>query len=1318
MTSRREQFRAIFLAAVMVVSMVAMGATALAGSAAADEIESDDVGGDVGDALDVSFNDRSADNTDPVSVYAGGGEEQLPRLDIVDDDGIGAIAGYVDITLPENLTFNPEESDISVTGDVDEGTDNFEFEDDNQRLSFDLDESSNDEEDRFSITGIVVDTDTVDVDLEEDESEKFDIEVDTADGEPADYERIQIFKNTIDDGETEVPADSDSGLEDNVVLNVPNANEFFDRDDFSQSLNNLPVAEGSDVVISPNTTAGITFEVDEMDSDDIEFADRGVMGDDDGDIDVDNIEISEEEVRLPVNESFQTDTFLDIEDGLTFAAAPDADDTTELSISYEPTNSTGVVEAHSNYDIEVVNPDFAVFDNDDTLVDIAAGVDDQEISGDFDISDLDEVEASSNYAPFAVTPTDDNQITTDQNITLVMNSSEVTFSENNEDELSVAITNDDEAITQDGLNVHTTVDEAADESMLTFELDEDEIDDNLYDEDGVFNHQQAIAVGAGESSGDGEPIAINVSNDVEEDDRVGFELLTGDDDEVVSEQDEGDETILEVNTVSLDADLYEDEDEILVDDAGADGYELGLELTMAASNDDSVTPIAADTNVTVDLSQTEFEFDQRSDFEPEDSAINTDRVGIDANTLEFQFDEDVDQGDDTALFNTEHGALNFTAGAADVDGADMEITTDSSDSEMSITETVDTVDLEVDGLGALDDRDDLGDEIGLGDTVTIEDLEAGEEETAWVFAGNESEYSVDGIGSGEEDLWPYGGADVSLDVEEHPSGVENPNDRLNTTSVETAALDAADSDEWGYAGFNFTGTVTGEYTVNATVGDSHVLFNYSVDATDKEALSVEGEENAFAGQVDEISDVENDEDQKYRTGIYNVTVEDEFGNLVEDDSVRVQAASSDVRVLGYTDSLSDGVPEDDATVNEKSFDENLVGDSVEVDFSDSSFFVVADTAGGSPVDAANLELETVGTDDDVEHDDGDVRFYDDAADGEFATEELEEDVTEMTLTFHTEDGDTIEVPGIDSTLETDNTSVVTFEGDDEIDESTDTAGEIVFNLSHEGVGIANITSEVDLDNDAYDDLEDVEELETTFEVEDEPPADFQITTFDDIEIVEGDTTDVEVTIENDGGQDGEQTVTLDVEDVGELEQDVEIDEGETEDVTFEDVATDDLEPDTYDMDVETEDDSASAELEVLADAADLSVTLDDVEIFEGNTTDIDVEIDNDGVADAEDVEVELDIDDGEITVDDTVDVDSGDSVTVTFEDVETDDLEEGDYDMEATATHDDDSDSDTATLTVEEVEEEDDGIPGFTAGIAALALLGAALLALRLRNEE
>ena len=217
----------------------------------------------------------------------------------------------------------------------------------------------------------------------------------------------------------------------------------------------------------------------------------------------------------------------------------------------------------------------------------------------------------------------------------------------------------------------------------------------------------------------------------------------------------------------------------------------------------------------------------------------------------------------------------------------------------------------------------------------------------------------------------------------------------------------------------------------------------------------------------------------------------------------------------------------------------------------------------------------------------------------------------------------------------------------------------------------------------------------------------------DATITEGDTiNDVEVEVENVGGETGDFDVTLEIID---SEQNVDIEStltapdvepGDTRNVEFT-PETSGLEPDTYDVEVSTEDDSVTGDLTVEAPAesdldnlelAGTDLTENDVTITEGDDEEITVEVENVGdEAGTFDVDLEIDEDvtagetqDVEETEED-VSVDAGETVTVTFDGV-TDGLAVADnYDVQVSTEDDEITEVDTLDVELEETTLEVDG---------------------------
>ncbi|QZA89737.1 surface glycoprotein [Salinarchaeum sp. IM2453] len=1246
MTSRREQFRAIFLATVMVVSMVAMGATALAGSAAADP-EADFSEGDISAGFTTGL--------DNAELIAGSGD-QATNVFVIEDGGTdGAIDGTTTIELPENVSFSDglDEDDIQTSKNSEA---DFTFTDvtivDDQTLEVEIDGPTS-HDDQLRLKGLEFDT-TPDLGSD-DEDVNIDVFLGDVDEQVFDPQKPSLD----DDDDSSVGADSSGeGLE---TLTVETADA---TDGLSEA--NSQIAEGEDVIFTIEDE-GLEF----ANVDDISIE----GGSDAGNIEEDDISAEANELFLPVSESFESGQSVHVEN-IQVDVDADVPDETELSMTTEAEASTGSVEADETHTIAISKPELTIFGSDE--VTLGAGINGQEIAE----PDDDFVVEITNQ---------EGVIAENTNITLATNNSDVTFDERQE----ITIYDNDES------EVSADYDVVIEDNVLTF---------NVTDSPPADGESLFIA-----DASDEESLDFNTSADIDDETSVDIELQTGETGEVTSV----DENAL-ISVEKADVEVgqsFGEFDEIPVEDADAHGSIIGnpgngddaITVVPAEISDDDAVQVADGTNITFEFpTDSEITFDTRNaidedtgervDFtywevvvdgpedEPELGSDDVTFQEVSDNELIVQADGDFSTNDELTV--APFGLLNVTAEADDVDMSVTYNTTTEADGGNDVTTTsdVDTVDVMADDITG-----DAGE--------SPENVVAGETEVGTVEVTNET-------------YGPFGGADVSLELTESPGDLDA-GDVLNTTSLETAGFDF-ENPGYGTAPFEFSGTLAGDYTVNATLetdnGEEHVDLEYTVTAGAPDEISVDLEENAIRGGTS--YDSTNEEfTREHRVAAYNVSIFDEFGSLTEKDDEPFEfelTTAGSAKVIA--DDIDDGQPT--GVIQDENLGERITGNELGEEITDGHFYVFVDSTNSGTHDI-NLDVNPVEETAGIDRDDADATFYSFAEEGniELETDSIAEDeTTNVSANLVDENDDVIEVPRIGIDFEITNTSVASFTGDETADTEQDGLAEVEVIGDEIGETDIEATPEQD-DLDEFD----VDAATATLSVVDDE-ADFQITEFDDVEITEGDEATVDVEVTNEGDAEGTQEVVVEVdgEDISATEEIEELSPDDSETVSL-DLNTEDLDADDYDMTAMTDDDTANATLTVEEPVVELDVTLDDLTIDEGENTDIDVDVENTGDLDAEDVDVELDIDDGEITVDDTVDVDAGDTETVTFEDVETEDLDADEYDMEATATHDDDDASDTATLTIEE---DDEGIPGFTAGIAALALLGAALLALRLRNEE
>ena len=194
------------------------------------------------------------------------------------------------------------------------------------------------------------------------------------------------------------------------------------------------------------------------------------------------------------------------------------------------------------------------------------------------------------------------------------------------------------------------------------------------------------------------------------------------------------------------------------------------------------------------------------------------------------------------------------------------------------------------------------------------------------------------------------------------------------------------------------------------------------------------------------------------------------------------------------------------------------------------------------------------------------------------------------------------------------------------------------------------------------------------------PAEFTVSGLDPdgIEVVRGEAIDVSARIRNVGDVTETQTVELRIDGDVVAERDLELRCRSSTRVRFEDIDTEDLDPDEYEYGVFTEDDSETGALTVLRPAEFRVSDLDpeDVTVTQGDLIDVSARIRNVGDV-SETQTVEFRIDDTTIA-DQELELNGRDSSRVTFEDIDTSELDPDEYEH-GVFTEDD---SETATLTV------------------------------------
>jgi len=206
------------------------------------------------------------------------------------------------------------------------------------------------------------------------------------------------------------------------------------------------------------------------------------------------------------------------------------------------------------------------------------------------------------------------------------------------------------------------------------------------------------------------------------------------------------------------------------------------------------------------------------------------------------------------------------------------------------------------------------------------------------------------------------------------------------------------------------------------------------------------------------------------------------------------------------------------------------------------------------------------------------------------------------------------------------------------------------------------------------------------------PAEFTVSNLDpqDVTVTQGDLITVSAAIENVGGEMGTQTIEFRVDGTVLADQDLDLDAGESVTVGFEDVDTADLDPGEYEHGIFSEDGSATGSLMVEEDdnrePTELLITEmspQEVTVTEGDSFDLSVTVENVGEESGTGfIEVRVP---GIGTLDTReVDLDSGESETITFQDINTAGFQPDEYDLVVLSPHDEM----TGTLTIEEADEQ------------------------------
>ena len=379
MTGRTEQAKSIFLAAVMVMSVIAIGAAGFAGSAAAQTS---------GDLTLV----EPAPNQD---VIAGSANQSVSRISVDSDIG-GALGGGETIyELPNGVTVNEAESDLNAFTSGDGLTvTGVEVINSGSAIRVSHDGQSNKDE-VLRLDGLVVDTASDLSASTDNDGETLDITFDIQ-GNNADLGVFNAYKPKL------------AGSAENV--NLGGSGQTLDEaDDLSIDTANVSgqIANQTTVTLLANESNGLTWDTS---LDPTSVVDTGSSS---VDVDTSNIEVTANEITIPIeSDAGAGNNQLNFDDSV-LAVNTTGDATTsnnvKLGATVEAVESTGTVSVVSQAEVNIQAPGTTItFDSDNNAA-LSVEKDQQTLTQDIDVS------------PAA------GDIGNDTNVTISLNNTGVTF---------------------------------------------------------------------------------------------------------------------------------------------------------------------------------------------------------------------------------------------------------------------------------------------------------------------------------------------------------------------------------------------------------------------------------------------------------------------------------------------------------------------------------------------------------------------------------------------------------------------------------------------------------------------------------------------------------------------------------------------------------------------------------------------------------------------------------------------------------------------------------------------------------------------------
>ena len=533
-----KQFRAVFLAALMCLWVFA-GTMAFAGGAAAE----------------TSGTDTTLIEGDDQSLIDGSANQSLDRVAIQDDLGGALGGGETTLVLPDGVTVNESQSDITpfTNSSTLEVTGNSVSADGSEITVTHTGNSQADEV--LRVRNIVVDVapDTVNTD-----GASLDLTAETQAGtETYSGAFSNVYKPTLDATTEDVPLGAAGHTLDG------NADDLA-IDTGDPSLDGQ-IGNQTTVTLFANESNGLTWDTSIDAASVVDTGNSGV------DVDTDGIEVNANTITIPVESEAGQGAGQIVFDETVLAANTTADATTDsnvlLSATVEPVEATGDVSVIKSAKIDITSPA--------TTVDASSGTTNQ---------DLSVAKTQQTFGQVDVNLGND-EVAGNTNVTLVLNNSDVTFD------------------TSASTDVGSTSDGEADDTLV------DDVEINENNITATFNGTSGAPSNASDviQFGDNTGISLNVSENAEPGDvEFAAQFSAGADSPTLEVADST--NVITLNEPSA---AFGANEELAVDNDGSQGVSVAnVDLTDNAADADQIVDSE---NATISLPEnTGVTFDQRS----------------------------------------------------------------------------------------------------------------------------------------------------------------------------------------------------------------------------------------------------------------------------------------------------------------------------------------------------------------------------------------------------------------------------------------------------------------------------------------------------------------------------------------------------------------------------------------------------------------------------------------------------------------------------------------------------------------------------------